>query len=151
MWSYITHNSIYLFKRNPKICKLLNNRIFLRFKSVISHHGHGPVAVSPVPVALYLTDVINNAFIYHLMYNAKYGLTWAHEINGLTDSTIRKRLKELRQNRQTERIQLLQTFEYIDLSVKWFDYDATLVSFNTMNLVHCFLDIEIQRSFLFYN
>jgi hypothetical protein len=53
----------------------------------ITLQGQNAVPAQPVHVALYLTNLLKNGSTYHPVYNAVYGIKWAHEINGLDDPT----------------------------------------------------------------
>lgn len=88
----------YLYKLYPKMCELLissksDNTVksyfnsFKRWQSFIYLQGHNALPAQPVHVALYLTHLINSGSTYHPVYNAIYGIKWAHEINGLLDPT----------------------------------------------------------------
>ncbi|VDI09184.1 Hypothetical predicted protein [Mytilus galloprovincialis] len=82
----------YLYGLHPKMCELLINsrsdntvksyfNAFKRWERFISLYGHVALPAQPVHVALYLTYLVNNGSTYHLVYNAIYGIKWAHEIN----------------------------------------------------------------------
>ena len=88
----------YLYKLYPKMCELLINsksdntvksyfNSFKRWERFISLHGHCALPAQPIHVSLYLTDLLNNGSTYHPVYNAVYGIKWAHEINGFSDPT----------------------------------------------------------------
>ena len=41
----------------------------------------------PIHIALYFPHLLDQGSTFHPIDNAKYGIKWAHEINGLTDPT----------------------------------------------------------------
>ena len=60
---------------------------FKRWEQFISLHGHCAIPAQAVQVALYLTSLLSNGSSFHPVCNAVYGIKWAHEINGLPDTT----------------------------------------------------------------
>jgi hypothetical protein len=87
-----------LYEWYPKLCELLissksDNTVksyfnaFKRWEHFITLHGQNALPAQPVHVALYLTSLLKNGSTYHPVYNAVYGIKWAHEINGLDDPT----------------------------------------------------------------
>lgn len=88
----------YMFQLYPKMCELLiesraDNTVksyfnsFKRWERFISSQGHDALPAQPIHVALYLTHLLKNGSTYHPIYNAVYGIKWAHDINGLQDPT----------------------------------------------------------------
>ena len=87
-----------LYELYPKLCDLLissknDNTVksyfnaCKRWERFITLHGQHALPTQPVHVALYLTSLLKNGSTYHAVYNAVYGIKWAHEINGLDDPT----------------------------------------------------------------
>ena len=87
-----------LYELYPKLCDLLissknDNTVksyfnaCKRWERFITLHGQNALPTQPVHVALYLTSLLKNCSTYHAVYNAVYGIKWAHEINGLDDPT----------------------------------------------------------------
>jgi integrase len=60
---------------------------FLRWDRFITMQGSRSIPAQPVEVALYLTHLLDNAMTYHSVSSAMHGIKWAHDMNGLEDST----------------------------------------------------------------
>ncbi|VDI24493.1 Hypothetical predicted protein [Mytilus galloprovincialis] len=87
-----------LYQLYPKMCKLLlgsrsDNTIksyfyaFRRWEQYITKLGFAALPAQPIHIALYFTHLLDQGSTFHPIDNAKYGIKWAHEINGLTDPT----------------------------------------------------------------
>ncbi|VDI18026.1 Hypothetical predicted protein [Mytilus galloprovincialis] len=115
-----------------------------RWERFISLHGHVALPAQPVHVALYLTDLVNNGSTYHPVYNAIYGIKWAHEINSLKDPTTNTFVTSILEAskrvapKKTNKKDPVTTDVLIELCFLRYDELSSLR----------FLDIDIQDSFL---
>ncbi|VDI56804.1 Hypothetical predicted protein [Mytilus galloprovincialis] len=60
---------------------------FRRWEQYITKLGFAALPAQPIHIALYFTHLLDQGSTFHPIDNAKYGIKWAHEINGLTDPT----------------------------------------------------------------